>query len=181
MIPPTAEVATVASHGGATMRFAVGRADGAPEGTLVLLAGGGGHLNLDAAGCPRALKGNFLVRSLTHFHSAGFATALGHVEQQRKRAVHVSGPEDTFKLAGELGQPETAHHHGGRLQAQYGVQRRGNTYVRRSPHPSTTPMTMYPGQSALPAMITPVTPVSTRQKARRSMAAFTVTAPGWNR
>lgn len=43
---------------------------------LVLLAGGGGDLNLDDAGCPRALTGNSLVRSIPHFHRAGFATAL---------------------------------------------------------------------------------------------------------
>jgi hypothetical protein len=44
--------------------------------TLLLLVGGGGYLNLDTKGCPRALKGNSLVRSLPHFHAAGFATAL---------------------------------------------------------------------------------------------------------
>jgi hypothetical protein len=43
---------------------------------LMLLVGGGGHLNLDASGCPLALKGNFLVRSLEHFRAQGFATAL---------------------------------------------------------------------------------------------------------
>jgi hypothetical protein len=43
---------------------------------LALLVGGGGHLDLDEKGCPRALTGNSLVRSLPHFHAAGFATAL---------------------------------------------------------------------------------------------------------
>jgi hypothetical protein len=43
---------------------------------LVLLSGGGGHLDLDDKGCPRALTGNLLVRLLPHFRGAGFATAL---------------------------------------------------------------------------------------------------------
>ena len=43
---------------------------------LVLLAGGGGHLDLDAAGCPQALAGNSLVRSIPLFVNAGFITAL---------------------------------------------------------------------------------------------------------
>ncbi len=44
--------------------------------TLVLLAGGSGHVDLDATGCPRALKGNSLVRSIPLFAAAGFGTAL---------------------------------------------------------------------------------------------------------
>ncbi len=43
---------------------------------VVLLPGGGGHLDLDANGCPRALKGNSLVRSIPDFRRLGFATAL---------------------------------------------------------------------------------------------------------
>jgi hypothetical protein len=38
--------------------------------------GAGGHLELDAQGCPRALKGNSLVRSIPHFRDLGLATAL---------------------------------------------------------------------------------------------------------
>ena len=44
--------------------------------TLVLLAGGTGHVNLDDYGCPRGLKGNSLVRSIPIFNAAGFGTAL---------------------------------------------------------------------------------------------------------
>jgi hypothetical protein len=43
---------------------------------LVLLVGGGGHLDLDDNGCSRALAGNPLVRMRPLFHDAGFATAL---------------------------------------------------------------------------------------------------------
>jgi pimeloyl-ACP methyl ester carboxylesterase len=48
----------------------------APSIALVLLVGGGGYLDLDDAGCPRALKGNSLVRSRRLFNDAGFITAL---------------------------------------------------------------------------------------------------------
>lgn len=44
--------------------------------TLALLPGGSGHVNLDDKGCPRALKGNSLVRSIPLFNAAGFGTAL---------------------------------------------------------------------------------------------------------
>lgn len=44
--------------------------------TLALLAGGSGHVELDDNGCPRALKGNSLVRSIPLFNAAGFGTAL---------------------------------------------------------------------------------------------------------
>jgi hypothetical protein len=72
------ELVTIPTHGRTTTRYALAQptaAKGSPV-VLMLLVGGGGHLNLDASGCPRALKGNFLVRSLEHFRAHGFATAL---------------------------------------------------------------------------------------------------------
>jgi len=80
--PPTGcgEVITLETHGRTTTRYALASPAGAPAQSgriaLVLLVGGGGHLDLDDKGCPRALTGNSLVRSLTHFHAAGFVTAL---------------------------------------------------------------------------------------------------------
>lgn len=74
------EVVTIATHGRTTTRYALTYPSGtaAPAGriALVLLAGGGGHLDLDDTGCARALTGNSLVRLLPHFHGAGFVTAL---------------------------------------------------------------------------------------------------------
>lgn len=74
------EVVTIETHNRTTTRYALAQSrDGATQGekiALVLLVGGGGHLNLDEKGCPRALLGNSLVRSLGHFHAAGFVTAL---------------------------------------------------------------------------------------------------------
>jgi hypothetical protein len=74
------QVVTVESHASTTTRYALAhpQVEAAPGAriALVLLVGGGGHLNLDDKGCPRALKGNSLVRSLPHFRDAGFVTAL---------------------------------------------------------------------------------------------------------
>lgn len=74
------DVVTIETHAHTTTRYALAQANGnaAPNDriALVLLAGGGGHLDLDDQGCPRALKGNSLVRLLPDFHAAGFLTAL---------------------------------------------------------------------------------------------------------
>lgn len=73
------EVVTIQTHDRTTTRYAFARptapAPGEPI-AVVLLPGGGGHLDLDANGCPRALKGNSLVRSIPEFRNLGFATAL---------------------------------------------------------------------------------------------------------
>lgn len=75
---PCGQVATVATHAGTTTRYAYHPPRPAQTGglALVLLPGGGGHLDLDEAGCPRALKGNSLVRSAPLFQALGFHTAL---------------------------------------------------------------------------------------------------------
>jgi len=74
------EVVKIDTHSRTTTRYALAYPQPAPaqatRGALVLLVGGGGNLNLDDKGCPRALRGNSLVRSLPHFHEAGFVTAL---------------------------------------------------------------------------------------------------------
>ncbi|MBM3356271.1 MAG: hypothetical protein FJY54_00885 [Betaproteobacteria bacterium] len=74
------EIVTIETHDRTTTRYALARPQGAQaqgEGiALVLLVGGGGYLDLDDKGCSRALTGNSLVRSLPHFHGAGFVTAL---------------------------------------------------------------------------------------------------------
>src|SRR5688572_26732917 len=69
------EVVTIPTHGSTTTRYAFASPPNVKV-ALVLLAGGGGHLDLDDKGCPRALTGNSLVRSIPNFHGAGFATAL---------------------------------------------------------------------------------------------------------
>src|SRR5688572_13526556 len=62
------EVIALETHSRTTTRYALAPPGGAPAKeapiALLLLPGGGGHLNLDEKGCPRALRGNSLVRSL---------------------------------------------------------------------------------------------------------------------
>jgi pimeloyl-ACP methyl ester carboxylesterase len=72
------ELVTIPTHDKTTTRYALSR-PAAAQGeaiAIVLLPGGGGHLDLGGKGCPRALKGNSLVRSIPHFNGLGFATAL---------------------------------------------------------------------------------------------------------
>jgi hypothetical protein len=72
------KVVTIGTHDRTTTRYAFlpPTADAVPAVTLILLAGGSGHVDLDARGCPRALRGNSLVRSIPLFGKAGFGTAL---------------------------------------------------------------------------------------------------------
>ena len=101
------DVVTIETHGGTKTRYALVRPKGAPQGgqaALVLLVGGGGHLDLDAKGCPRALKGNSLVRSLPHFHGAGFATALVDAPSDHPGEDGLKGFRMTPQHADDLGE-----------------------------------------------------------------------------
>lgn len=74
------EVVSIPAHDGSTMRYAYlpppgGKKNGIPI-TLALFPGGSGHVKLDNDGCPQALQGNSLVRSIPIFGSSGFGTAL---------------------------------------------------------------------------------------------------------
>jgi len=68
-------VVTLKTHDGTATRYSLNVPEGA-KGSLVLLAGGAGYLDLDEQGCPRRLKGNSLVRFQALFQREGFATAL---------------------------------------------------------------------------------------------------------
>jgi hypothetical protein len=69
----------------------------------VLLVGGGGDLHLDDRGCPRALKGNFLVRSLPHFHAEGFFTALVDAPSDHQGGDGLGGFRTSSDHAKDLG------------------------------------------------------------------------------
>ena len=74
------EVITVVTHEGSTTRYSLASPTDPRSQSkaivLALLVGGNGYLNLDGAGCARSLRGNSLVRSITHFRAAGLFTAL---------------------------------------------------------------------------------------------------------
>ncbi|MFM7344911.1 MAG: alpha/beta fold hydrolase [Tagaea sp.] len=59
-------------------KFAVSIAapQGPPAFVFVLLPGGSGLIDLDPQGCPRALRGNSLIRAIPEFHKGGAVTAL---------------------------------------------------------------------------------------------------------
>jgi hypothetical protein len=100
------EVVTIQTHDRSTTRYAFTRpttpAKGEPI-AIVLLAGGGGHLDLDGSGCPRALKGNSLVRSIPHFHDLGFATALVDSPSDHTGDDGLAGFRSSSQHADDLG------------------------------------------------------------------------------
>jgi hypothetical protein len=96
------EVVTIETHGHTATRYALVQPKNAQV-ALVLLVGGGGHLDLDDKGCPRALKGNSLVRSLPHFHGAGFATALVDAPSDHPGEDGLKGFRMTPQHADDLG------------------------------------------------------------------------------
>jgi hypothetical protein len=117
------EVVAVETRDHHTLRYAfVPPSDAALAGgpvTLVLLAGGTGHLDLDPQGCARKLKGNSLVRSIPIFNAAGFGTAL------------VDAPTD-FHGEDGLGGYRTEARHAqelGRVIAQLRARTRGSVWV----------------------------------------------------
>lgn len=87
------ERVTIATHDGTQMAYSLAQpAEGvAVRGAVVLLAGGDGHLKLDAQGCPKALNGNFLVRTAGLFRDAGYATALVDVPSDHQGADGLAG------------------------------------------------------------------------------------------
>lgn len=101
------EVVTIETHDRTTTRYALAYPRPAPaqgiRGALVLLVGGGGHLDLDDKGCPRALTGNSLVRSLPNFHYAGFATALVDARSDFPGDDGLAGFRTTDRHAEDLG------------------------------------------------------------------------------
>jgi len=101
------EVVTVATHDGTTTRYALASPPSPPREratvALVLLPGGGGHLDLDERGCPRALTGNSLVRSIPLFHDAGFVTALVDAPSDHPGEDGLGGFRATTQHAEDLG------------------------------------------------------------------------------
>jgi hypothetical protein len=105
--PACGTVVTIATHDRTTTRYALffppPPTPETPRVALVLLVGGGGHLNLDDQGCPRALTGNSLVRSLSHFHAAGFVTALVDAPSDHQGEDGLAGFRVTPTHAEDLG------------------------------------------------------------------------------
>jgi pimeloyl-ACP methyl ester carboxylesterase len=103
------ELVTLASHGDTRTRYAYvspTRSSG-PKVVLVLLAGGGGHLQLGDDGCARALTGNSLVRSLPLFQSAGLATALVDAPSDHQGEDGLGGFRMSSEHAQDLGRVVT--------------------------------------------------------------------------
>lgn len=101
------EVVSIDTQERNTLRFAWVPPPGALAGggvTLVLLAGGAGHVDLDAQGCAQKLKGNSLVRSVPLFNAAGFGTAVVDAPTDFQGEDGLGGFRADARHAQELGQ-----------------------------------------------------------------------------
>jgi hypothetical protein len=103
---PCGEPVKIATSGSTTTSYALARpaADAAlkPPIAVILLAGSGGHVDLDANGCPRR-PGNFLIRSLPEFLAQGFITALVDARSDHVGEVGLAGLRAQSQHAQDLG------------------------------------------------------------------------------
>lgn len=97
------KVIAISGHGDTTTRYALSGTSPTATAVLVLLAGGGGHLNLDNEGCPRKLKGNSLVRSQSLFRGSGFVTALVDAPSDYQRKAGLGGFRVEREHADDIG------------------------------------------------------------------------------
>lgn len=106
------ELVSLQTHGTTATRVGLAQPRGAAAGgariALVLLVGGGGHLDLDDRGCPQALKGNALVRSAPLFNEAGFVTALMDAPSDHTGADGLGGFRLAADHAADIGKVVTA-------------------------------------------------------------------------
>lgn len=121
--PRCAEAAMVETAESGLQRYAFRAPPSAPAGgetvTLVLLPGGSGHVDLNEEGCPRALAGNSLVRSIPLFAAAGFGTALVDAPAAYRGEDGLGGYRVTAAHAEDLG----------RLIARLRERTRGSVWV----------------------------------------------------
>jgi hypothetical protein len=100
-------VVTISTHDNTTTSYALSyspeTAVKAAPVVLILLPGGSGYLNLDESGCPRKLKGNYLVRSIELFNNAGFITALVDAPSDHHSEDGLAGFRQDLLHADDLG------------------------------------------------------------------------------
>lgn len=92
-------------RGDKTLRYVLSApSSSVPTTTLLLLAGGSGHLALNAGGCPTALSGNSLVRSKPQFLHLGFAIAYVDSPSDHHGTDGLGGFRTTPEHAADLGE-----------------------------------------------------------------------------
>jgi hypothetical protein len=74
--PATAELVKLKLGRGAELRIAIEPARGNAAAYALLFAGGHGKIDLDEAGEPRGLRGNFLIRARGHLRAQGVGVVL---------------------------------------------------------------------------------------------------------
>lgn len=102
------DVLSVATAAAGDLRAAFVPPTGTPRTTLVLLAGGDGHVALDARGCPQRLNGNSLIRSLALFQASGLGTLLVDAPAGHQGSDGLAGYRTDPGHAADLGRVITA-------------------------------------------------------------------------
>ena len=100
---PCGLAVAVATDDGSRTTYSLAGLSDTARAALVLLAGGGGFLDLDDQGCTRKLKGNTLVRSRTLFHRHGFVTALVDAPSDHQKKDGLGGFRITSRHAQNIG------------------------------------------------------------------------------
>lgn len=97
------ELLSVATAAAGDLRAAFVPPTGTLRTTLVLLAGGDGHVALDDRGCPQRLQGNSLIRSLPLFQASGLGTLLVDAPAGHQGADGLGGYRTDAGHAADLG------------------------------------------------------------------------------
>ena len=97
------QVVTLATREGADTTYSLAGPSNSADAALILLAGGGGFLDIDTHGCPRRLKGNSLVRTRSLSHRQGLVTAMVDAPSDQQGPDGLGGGRITPEHAEDLG------------------------------------------------------------------------------
>ncbi|MES2400526.1 MAG: alpha/beta hydrolase [Pseudomonadota bacterium] len=100
--PATSKVVDIPTRPGVTQRFIYITPAAAPKGSVILLAGGHGGLQIFPGGSMAYGKGNFLVRTRQQFADAGFAVAVVDAPSDRQTSPFLSGFRQTPEHAADV-------------------------------------------------------------------------------
>ncbi|MES2509101.1 MAG: hypothetical protein V4625_04185 [Pseudomonadota bacterium] len=98
----TSKVVDIPTRAGVTQRFIYLTPAAAPKGSVILMAGGHGGLQIYAGGSLGWGNGNFLVRTRQQFADAGFAVAVVDAPSDRQKPPFLNGFRQTPEHAADI-------------------------------------------------------------------------------
>ncbi len=100
--PSTTKVVDIPTRQGVTQRFIYITPSAAPKGSVILMAGGHGGLQIFPGGSMTYGNGNFVVRTRQQFADAGFAVAVVDAPSDRQTAPFLNGFRQTPEHAADI-------------------------------------------------------------------------------